>query len=406
MSALGPHSLNAACRAIYVQAAEGHILPRVLRDAADPEAPRRCLEAIGADFSILFSVIYDEPARGASGRVERPPLRFEIEARGLDDEAIEMDEPDRLELIRAFLLGVHEPVALEGPSESGEWRVALKVAPRFVMWTPMAERLDDGLSAAEISTRLAARLMDETGSLFWDRDTALDVWATRLREELFGEPRLTAHDLWPLATPDSVPPLPVLPLAANLDTPPGPRRAVRRGAVFAALALMGLSAMAGAVVTRGERTGSFAPVETRVIPSEPGAIGAEPRRLTAAPRLQQVAALEERAIWSPVATDTRFAVLAPAVAQATLALEPAALPDAQTARAVLPLVDAPLPPRRPRELAGGKRATAESRTPQKASAFARVDRAVSKFVKSIGAKLPRVKISALNSPHAAGPRRP
>ena len=183
-------------------------------------------------------------------------------------------------------------------------------------------------------------------------------------------------------------------------------RCVRRGAVFAALALMGLSAMAGAAVTRGEGTRSFAPVETRVVPSEPGAIGAEPRRLTAAPRLQQVAALEERAIWSPVATDTRFAVLAPAVAQATLALEPAALPDAQTARAVLPLVDAPLPPRRPRELAAGKRATAESRTPQKASAFARVDRAVSKFVKSIGAKLPRVKISALNSPHAAGPRRP
>ncbi len=65
MSALGPHSLNAACRAIYVHAGEDHILPPLIRDAADPEPPRRTIEVAGDDFSLSFGVVYDEPGRAA-----------------------------------------------------------------------------------------------------------------------------------------------------------------------------------------------------------------------------------------------------------------------------------------------------------------------------------------------------
>ena len=59
MSALGPHSLNAACRAIFVQAAEDHILPRILRDASDPESPRRYLEAMLEAVGARYDTVED-----------------------------------------------------------------------------------------------------------------------------------------------------------------------------------------------------------------------------------------------------------------------------------------------------------------------------------------------------------
>lgn len=434
MSALGSSSLGAACRTIYVRAADNHILPPLIRDAADPEPPQRVIEAAGEDFTLVFRVRYDERPRAAAGRFEQPPLRFEIEATaGADRRPTELTEAERFELIRAFMLGVREPVVVETPSETDDWRLAVKLASRFVIWAPRAEPLDVGLSMDEICERLAGRLMDGAEGLFATHRAGVDVWRARLREELFGEPRLAADDLWPVEAPIEdfqAPALSALPALARRRLPPVPVRAparlsVRRRAVAAAMALLGLAALAGALASQGRR-GDAGPVPEAVktsARSAPVARIAEPSSVTAEASSgphRQVASLDDRLFWSPAATDARFTALAPAVTRATLALtEPSTMttpartpgqaagaqendrignPGGATERGAQPGKALPAP--------AVRRASAPA-TPARQSPLVQVDRTVKKIVKSIRAlRLPRVRLTALNSPHAAGPRRP
>lgn len=423
MSALGPSSLGEACRTIYVRAGEDHILPPLIRDAADPEPPQRAIEVAGGDFSLVFRVCYDERRRVAAGRFEEPPLRFEIEASvGADNLPAELTEAGRFELIRAFLLGVREPIVVEGPSDTADWRLAIKLASRFVMWAPQAEPLDVGLSPDEICERLAWRLMDGAGGLFATHWSGVDVWKTRLREDLFGEPRLGADDLWPLEAPVETfdtPALPALPALSRRRLPPVPVRAParplpRRRAVAAAMALVGFAALAGALASRGGRGGAVvAPEAVRM--SDSGAALAAPPRVTAeaqsSPHIH-VASLDERVFWSPDAADARFTALAPTVTRATLALTAPSMAAPATPRrqagALADAAESKAQGAKASTAPAAKRASApQAQTPAKPSPLARVDRTVRKLVKSIGAlRLPRVKLSALNSPHAAGPRRP
>jgi len=75
-------------------------------------------------------------------------------------------------------------------------------------------------------------------------------------------------------------------------------------------------------------------------------------------------------------------------------------PQAQPVREAAP----PLPPRRPAVLSARQAPAPRAQAPRAASPLVQVDRAMKKFVKSLGARMHRVKVSALNSPHAAGPR--
>ncbi|MCB1544703.1 MAG: hypothetical protein KDJ30_10660, partial [Rhodoblastus sp.] len=235
MSALGPHSLGAACRTIYDRAAEGNILPALIRDAANPEPPHRRIEASGHGFSIIFNVLYAEPDSGAPGRLAEPPLRFDIEAKTSDDGvAVELSARDRFELIRAFLLGVREPLAVDAPADGAGWRVAIRLSARFVMWSPAPVRLDDRFSATTICERLAARALETTQALFGSRAEGLEVWEVRLREELFGEPPLSAYDIWPVETPVALPAADMSePIASPPARPAAARPAPRRRALAA-----------------------------------------------------------------------------------------------------------------------------------------------------------------------------
>ncbi|MCB1542144.1 MAG: hypothetical protein KDJ25_15270, partial [Rhodoblastus sp.] len=225
MSALGPHSLGAACRTIYDRAAEDNILPALIRNAADPEPPHRRIEASGPGFSIIFNVLYAEPANRAPGRLVEPPLRFDIEARTSDDGvAVELSARERFELIRAFLLGVRQPLVVDAPADGAGWRVAIRLSARFVMWSPDPVRLDDRFSATTICERLAARALESTRALFGSPAEGLEVWEVRLREELFGEPPLSAHDIWPLETSIASPAAADAPTRV---TPPPARHAPR-----------------------------------------------------------------------------------------------------------------------------------------------------------------------------------
>ncbi len=424
MSALGPYSLGDACRTVYARAGEDHILPPLIRDAADPEPPQRVIEAAGEGFALVFRVCYDERPRAAAGRFERPPLRFEMDATvGHDRRPAALTRGQRFELIRAFMLGVREPVVVETPSDTADWRLAIKLASRFVIWAPRAEPLDVGLSMDEICERLAWRLMDGAEGMFATHATGVDVWKTRLREELFGEPRLAADDLWPIEAPvetADAPALPRLPAEPRRRLPSmcvrtPARPAPRRRAVAAAISLIGLAALAGALASQGRRGDAVAVSESvRMSENKAAAPVVETIRMVAEPQSSlhlQVASLDDRAFWSPAATDARFTALAPTVAQATLALT---APSVAASAAPAQRIPAAQDPRPATDRSASKapppppvRRAMEARTRAQPSPLAKVDGAVKKIVKTIGAiRLPRIKLTALNSPHAAGPRRP
>jgi len=418
MSAFGPRCLRAACRTIFVQAADDHLLPPLIRDASASEPPLRRIEVQGSDFTVDFRIAYEEPARGVSGRRERPPLRFDIAATvGPDDRPVHLSEAERFELIRAFLLGVREPVVVDAPGDGGDWRIAFKIAPRFLLWSADSVRLDPGLSSDEICERLARRLLDDTQTLFGSRAAGLAVWEARLREELFAEPRSPAHVVWPIEEPAvlrSAPALSALPVVAFAPRAARPVPG-RRRAMAAAIALVGLAALAGAIASR-HRTSQTILVPGALKLSEATGPAAAPQSVRKAAAAQpaspvQVASLAGGAAEPPVPVDARFAVLAPAVAHAALTL---ASPSADAAPQAIPAAPKIANNERARgarsasapAAAPAREKAAPDRRPRKPPVLARVDRALKKFVKSIRVQFPRVKLTALNSPHAAGPRRP
>ncbi|MCB1535212.1 MAG: hypothetical protein KDJ44_10925 [Rhodoblastus sp.] len=425
MSALGPHSLNEACRTIYVRAADNFVLPPLIQDAAEPEPPHRRIEISGDGFCVLFRVYY-ESAGAAPGPLERPPLRFEIEAcADADGQAVTLSERDRLEMIRAFLLGVRDPVAVDAPADGADLRVGLRLNGRMTLWSPQTAPLSEGLSTMAVCEQLAARLLEGTRSLFGSRAEGLEVWEVRLREELFGEPPLSADDIWP--TPRQIDTPAALQPAANAspryaivrprEANPLPlsaartRPARRRSALAAAMALVGLAALAGAIASHEPGPAIRAQDADRVSERDHAPSIAPVNHIAEAPPAAfRVASLGDRAALSPEPRDPRLALLAPTVFEATRALAPSAPTSAtshasghttKVAAVETPALAAPhpAPPRRP--------AAHVKRAPQrhaKTSPLARVDRAVKKFVRSVAARLPRAKFSAMNSPHAAGPR--
>ncbi|HMN71437.1 MAG TPA: hypothetical protein PKA55_06165 [Rhodoblastus sp.] len=418
MSALSPRSLAAACRAIYVQAAEDAILPPLIRDAADPAPPRRTIEVSGAEFSLSFGVLYAQPRRDALGRLTHPPLRFEIEASaGPDDVAVDLGADESFALIRAFLLGVREPVVVDASANNADWRVGFKISSRFSVWAADPVRLDANLTADQVAERLADVLLEETRGLFATPEIGRAVWKARLRQDLFADRRPAAHEIWPVdgaapaSAPLALPALAPLPAARATHRP----RAASLRAFAAAVALVGLAAFAGAVASRGARgDAKFGRRATEV--SDAGAqrprlaLAAQPAAEPSAPVIRPAAALSAHAPWSPGAGDARLALLAPNVADATRALSPAAIVTAAWTPAPIRLTAAPSRPAvatddpgpAPRAIAG----KAAARRAHGIGPLVHVDRAVRKFVKSVARRLPRMKFSALNSPHAAGPRGP
>lgn len=178
-----------------------------------------------------------------------------------------------------------------------------------------------------------------------------------------------------------------------------PAVAPRRRALAAACALLGLAALAGALASRGADGGA------RLAPSHRDLSQTEPVSHETGGRLPAIrlAALQQHRASAPEAGEVRFALLAPTVAQAVFSMSPG-VPVAPLAsedgRRAAPLATGPLLSAAQHR----KTKTAKHlRRPRKPGALARVDRAVKQFVKKIGASLPRVKLTALNSPHADGP---
>ncbi|MFV0279507.1 MAG: hypothetical protein ACK5JM_01950 [Rhodoblastus sp.] len=222
--------LAAACRSIYLRAAESHILPPLIHDVASPWTPQREIKISGRNFSIVLRAFYEaspcgpaprtpcpgglkgaeqsqtgkdgkqDTRRAAKKDAQQAPLRFEITAAdGPEGRPVELDEAARYELIRAFFLGVREPLSVDTPPDCDGCRLSLRIAAGYRVRIGEFEHLDAGLSKEEICDHLADRLLALTQSFFASQAAGREVWKTRLREEMFGEPPQYECYLWPPA---------------------------------------------------------------------------------------------------------------------------------------------------------------------------------------------------------------
>lgn len=196
---LSPGQLRAACRIVYDLASGDHMLPPLVRDARDLTPPRRSLAAHVGALETVVSVELDERRFDPAGDgLRNIPLRFAVSASERSSGAtLQIADDQRFELIRAFLLGARDLIAVEQPADDLPCKAAVRVSERFVV--PVVDAIDPGAgaSAGEICDRLADSLYWRSTDFFATREVGLAVWKTRLEQELLGEPPASPDRLWP-----------------------------------------------------------------------------------------------------------------------------------------------------------------------------------------------------------------
>lgn len=204
MAALDRSELFEACRVIYKMAADNYMLPPLIREARSPEAKSSytyysLTEGKCVRFVVEFDKAYVDENKLPLGRL---PLRFRCELCDLDfrDTPIELDDGERAELIRAFLLGARAPIIVEKNAAATRYRLCIQLSSTF--FVECGELVDEGgsLTSEAICLRVGFGLYDKSKEFFGARQDGLMVWVTRAAQELFGDPMPLAEELWPVAS--------------------------------------------------------------------------------------------------------------------------------------------------------------------------------------------------------------
>jgi len=204
MAALDRSELFEACRVIYKMAADNYMLPPLIREARSPEAKSSytyysLTESKCVRFVVEFDKAYVDENKLPLGRL---PLRFRCELCDLDftDAPIELDDDERTELIRAFLLGARAPIIVEKNAAATRYRLCIQLSSTF--FVECGELVDEGgsLTSEAICLRVGFGLYDKSKEFFGARQDGLMVWVTRAAQELFGDPMPLAEELWPVAS--------------------------------------------------------------------------------------------------------------------------------------------------------------------------------------------------------------
>ena len=257
MSALTREELIEACAALYAAANDNFMLPPLIHGADDAEAPSQsAYQCLGGDIRIEFVVTFDaEEVRQSGFPLEKLPVRCRAQLADREgrDLPIQLGEMEMAALTYAFLLGVRTPISLELEEDDREGQCSIQLAPAFfVKWRQPFET-GEQTTAEQVCRSVGKSLCDKSRELFLTEADGVSIWSLRAAQELLGEPKPSADELWarfsltflppnaaqaaPAAITPVEPSAPMAPLApSGALLRPEPRRL--RYAAAAALALM------------------------------------------------------------------------------------------------------------------------------------------------------------------------
>lgn len=203
MSVLAGEALFTACRNIYDMAGDNFVLPPLIRDARRLETQsRHTYNFLLEKGDLYFNVELDEACadRNASPH-SKLPLRFHIELHDANwpNRLIELDQSEKNELVRAFLLGVKAPIAVEEDALTRSYKISIQLSSTY--FVSCGEFTDKGAdcTSQEICHSVAREIYKASREFFGTLEEGLAVWSMRAAQDLFGEPKPSPEIFWPLA---------------------------------------------------------------------------------------------------------------------------------------------------------------------------------------------------------------
>jgi hypothetical protein len=203
MSVLAGEALFTACRNIYDMAGENYVLPPLIRDARSLETKsRRTYNFLLEKGDLYFNVELDEScADRNTSPFSKLPLRFHIELHDANrpNRLIELDQSETNELVRAFLLGVKVPIAVEKDALTRSYKISIQLSSTY--FVSCGEFVDKGAdcTSIEICHSVAHQIYKSSKEFFGTLEEGLAVWSMRAAQDLFGEPKPPPEIFWPSA---------------------------------------------------------------------------------------------------------------------------------------------------------------------------------------------------------------
>ena len=359
MSALTREELIEACAALYAAANDNFMLPPLIHGAGDAQAASRSsYRCLGGDIRIEFVVAFDaEQVRQSGFPLEKLPVRFKAQLSDREgrDLPIPLGETEMAALTYAFLLGVKAPISLELDDDAPEGKCSIQLAPTFFVEWRQPFETGEQITSEQICRSVGRSLCGKSREFFITESDGVSIWSLRAAQELLGEPKPSADELWTRFSPTLLLPGAAQAVSATIARiePPAPAALAPMGALrrpearklryAAAAALALMSAFGASRFFAAPHDGPGPRIETSLLTPAPPR-DEEGREPVFEPMI--VASVE-----APF--DQQAEPPAPLSAARESAIEPAAVAEAAAETSIAPLIvapgpkAAPMPPRKP-----------------------------------------------------------
>jgi hypothetical protein len=201
MSALDREDLSDVCRQIYLMAGNDFILPPLLRDVnALGQGTRHIYYGLTNNDCVRFIAELDKAYLNQSSfPLSRLPLTFKCELCDLDfkETPVELSESESRELIRAFFLGAKTPINTELNPVTRGIKFSIQLSSSFFVDCGELSSENSRLTPEEICGWVSGCLYDKSKDFFGDAQDGVEVWTTRVMQELLGESKPLPETFWP-----------------------------------------------------------------------------------------------------------------------------------------------------------------------------------------------------------------
>jgi hypothetical protein len=399
MSVLAREALFTACRNIYDMAGENYVLPPLIRDARRLESQSSyTYNFLIEEGDLYFNVELDEACADRNAfPLSKLPLRFHIELHDASwpDRLIELDKSEKNELVRAFLLGVKAPIAVEKDGRGQCYKISIQLSSTY--FVSCGEFVDKGAdyTSQEICHSVAHEMYKSSKEFFGGLEEGLAVWSVRAAQDLFDEPKPSPEIFWPPVRKNAES------IVLHHDCPTRERAASQysRYAVAASI-IIGLTGVATSVEFSA---GASGPPETAANRIQSNRVALRPERANANVPVRYASNLDNLAILSPAAlvVDVEQRFDASEARENTVASSfdgrNASEPPHRSAQPQAPTAAAPVPPSR---AAAAAMVSPNVQTSRKPAATAKSDDAGKRqrAVKTAKAQVTSTKLRQSNSP--------